>query len=210
MSSIAFDIETGPLSKEEILLAVPNWGDRPFDEGALDARAGYVAAIGTQLDAGPIVIGINATLLPGSPGDWATLGGQDILLHPGEKALLDWFWKQCESEAGWPHRIIGFNSNRFDLPFLIRRSWKHRVAIPKALRKGKYWGDCVFDLREIWGLGDYRAQGSLDTVARHLGVGEKNGNGAHFAELLKTEPQAAIGYLRNDIRMTAGVAGVLL
>jgi hypothetical protein len=43
-----------------------------------------------------------------------------------------------------------------------------------------------------------------------LGVGEKNGNGAHFAELLKTEPQAAIGYLRNDIRMTAGVAGVLL
>jgi hypothetical protein len=42
----------------------------------------------------------------------------------------------------------------FDLPFLFRRSWKHRVSVPFGLRRGRYWGDQLIDLRAAWQLGD--------------------------------------------------------
>jgi hypothetical protein len=59
---------------------------------------------------------------------------------------------------------------------------------------------------EAWKLGDFQASISLDRLAKHLGVGAKNGNGAHFAALLQEDRAAALDYLRNDIAMTVAVA----
>ena len=42
--------------------------------------------------------------------------------------------------------------------------------------------------------------------AKHLGVGEKSGDGKDFARLWATDRAAAEGYLRNDLELTARVA----
>lgn len=105
--------------------------------------------------------------------------------------------------------MVGFNICSFDLPFLIRRSWKHGVPVPFGIRRGRYWGEQVIDLRELWQLGDRQARGSLDAIARHLGVGAKNGDGKEFAALWQRDRPKAEAYLRNDLDMTARVAGAL-
>ena len=53
------------------------------------------------------------------------------------------------------------------------------------------------------------ARGSLDAIAKHLGVGAKNGNGADFAKLWQKDRAKAVEYLRNDVQLTAKVAEVL-
>ena len=124
--------------------------------------------------------------------------------------MLREFWDATRGEMGRTNRMVGFNSNSFDLPFLIRRSWKHRVPVPFGIRRGRYWGDEMIDLRDAWQLGDRLARGSLDVVAKHLGVGAKNGNGADFAKLWQSDRAKAVDYLRNDLELTARVADALL
>ena len=51
--------------------------------------------------------------------------------------------------------------------------------------------------------------GSLDTIAKHLGVGAKNGSGADFAALWQSDRAKAADYLRNDLQLTAQVAEAL-
>ena len=70
---------------------------------------------------------------------------------------------------GRVHQLVGFNIYPFDLPFLFRRSWKHRVEVPFGIRRGRYWADEMVDLRDGWQLGDRQARGSLDSIAKHLG-----------------------------------------
>jgi hypothetical protein len=78
------------------------------------------------------------------------------------------------------------------------------------LRQGRYWNDLVVDLREVWQLGDSRAHGSLASICRHLGLGEKAGNGADFSLLWNTDRQAAIDYCLQDVRLTQAVADILI
>ena len=67
----------------------------------------------------------------------------------------------------------------------------------------------MIDLRDAWQLGDRQARGSLDVIAKHLGVGTKNGNGADFAKLWQTDRKQALAYLKNDLELTARVAEAL-
>jgi uncharacterized protein YprB with RNaseH-like and TPR domain len=105
--------------------------------------------------------------------------------------------------------MVGFNCWAFDLPFLIRRSWKHRIPVPLGIRRGRYWSDQMVDLRDAWQLGDRQARGSLESIARHLGVGAKNGSGAEFAKLWRSDRAKAVEYLRNDLELTACIAETL-
>ena len=135
-----------------------------------------------------------------------------VVLHVGdstEKEILIAFWKLLDSFERKP-QMIGFNTKPFDLPFLIKRSWKHRVTVPYWIRSGRYWNDLVVDLREVWQLGDNRAHGSLNAISRHLGLGEKSGNGAHFSELFQSDRQAALDYCRRDVQLTRQVSDILI
>ena len=136
-------------------------------------------------------------------GEFRVLGSED------EAALLREFWELTRGEMGRTHRMVGFNTHLFDLPFLVRRSWKHRVQVPLGIRRGRYWGETMVDLRDDWQLGDRQARGSLDAIAKHLGVGGKNGEGADFARLWQSDRAKAVAYLRNDVELTARVAEVL-
>lgn len=222
MHTICFDIETGPLPETELAAMVPafdpvevktgNLKDpdkvaakiaeaevnhrREFIErAALDPLTGRVLAIGLL--------------------NWDT-GEFRVIAHEDEAAMLREFWEVCRGEMGRLNEMIGFNSRAFDLPFLIRRSFKHRVPVPFGIRRGRYWGDEMVDLREVWQLGDRQARGSLDSIARHLGVGQKNGcephgpaNGAAFAAVWQSDREKALAYLKNDLELTLKVAEAL-
>jgi hypothetical protein len=133
--------------------------------------------------------------------------------------MLCEFWELTRGEMGRMNPMIGFNIFGFDLPFLFRRSWKHRVPVPFGLRRGRYWSDQLIDLRDAWQLGDRQARGSLDSIAKHLGVGAKcvphgplSGmtiTGADFAGLWNSDRKSAEAYLHNDIELTALVADAL-
>jgi len=212
--TIIFDIETGALPFGELVIPAFNPADvklgntkdpdkiaeriRQAEENhvtdyiknaALDALSGQVLCIGYRLDR-------NEPAILSSDAD-------------GEAAMLRQWWELLDA---WERhtRIIGFNIKAFDLPFLIKRSWKHRVTVPYWIRNGRYWNDLIVDLREVWQLGDNRAHGSLGAISRHLGLGEKTGNGADFANLWKTNRQAAIDYCLQDVKLTQQVADVLM
>ena len=156
---------------------------------ALDALSGQVLCIGYRLERDePAILSSDAD---------------------GEAAMLRQWWELLNTWERQP-RLIGFNIKAFDLPFLIKRSWKHRITPPYWIRNGRYWNDLIVDLREVWQLGDNRAHGSLGAISRHLGLGEKTGNGADFANLWKTNRQAAIDYCLQDVRLTQQVADVLM
>ena len=215
MQTIIFDIETGPLPEVELAVLVPPFDPAEvktgnikdpdkiaaklaeaeanhrrdfFDRAALDPLTGRVVAVG---------------LLYPDSGEFVVLGDDD------EAATLREFWNVCRGQQGRINQLVGFNTHLFDLPFLIRRSWKHRVAVPFGIRRGRYWSDEMVDLRDGWQLGDRMAKGSLDVIAKHLGVGAKNGNGKAFAELWASDRAQAVAYLRNDVQLTAKVAEVL-
>ena len=235
MKTFVFDVETAPLPESELAALVPPFDPAEvrtgnlkdpekiaakiaeaevnhrrdfFEKAALDPLTGRVLAIGL----------LKVTPHPGplpSAEREGTAGSESqphlefqILGHDDEAATLREFWDVCQGEMGRINEMIGFNSHLFDLPFLIRRSWKLRVRVPR-IRRGRYWADEMVDLRDAWQLGDRQARGSLDAIAKHLAVGAKNGSGADFAKLWQSDRALAVAYLRNDLELTAKVADVL-
>lgn len=212
--TIIFDIETGPLPVDQLRIPPFNPADVKLGNiknpdliaekiqkaeeshtadyiknAALDALSGQVLCIGYRFQHDkPAVLSSDAD---------------------GEAVMLIQFWRLLSDLERQP-KLVGFNIKSFDLPFLIKRSWKHRIQVPYWLRHGRYWNDLVIDLREVWQLGDSRAHGSLASICRHLGLGEKAGNGADFSLLWNTDRQAAIDYCLQDIKLTQAVADILI
>jgi len=213
--TIVFDIETGPLSEAELSAALP-----PFDPN--EVKVGNIkdpekiAAKLAEAEANHRRDFVEKAALDAMTGRVLAIGmlylfnGEFVVIeHADEAQLLREFWVRCEHEMGRLNVMVGFNTHQFDLPFLVRRSWRHRVALPWNLRRGRYWSDQMIDLREAWQLGDRQAKGSLDAIAKHLDVGAKNGSGADFARLWQSDRPKAVEYLRNDLQLTAGVAKAL-
>jgi predicted PolB exonuclease-like 3'-5' exonuclease len=193
-TTIVFDIETGPLPFDQISALAPefeapsNYKDPEKIAAAIEAKrdawlaraalsplTGQVLAIGMLID-----------------GEYHALIGE-------ESGVISQFWNVLTGST----TLIGFNSHRFDLPFLVRRSWAHGLVPPRVHDRGYPRST---DLMEVFQQGDRQEFTSLDTVAKFLGVGAKNGSGAHFAELMKFDESAALAYLENDIHLTAKVA----
>ena len=212
--TIIFDIETGPLPASELVIPPFNPADVKLGNikdpdkiaakiqaaeeshaadyirnAALDAISGQVLCIGYRIEHDqPAVLCSDAD---------------------GEAAMLRQWWAALNDFQRQP-KLVGFNIKAFDLPFLIRRSWRHRLTPPYWLRQGRYWNDLIVDLRDVWQLGDSRAHGSLAAISRHLGLGEKAGNGADFSNLWHTDREAAINYCLRDVQLTQQVADILI
>jgi hypothetical protein len=215
MRSIVFDIETGALPEAELEKSLPPFDPSEvktgnmtdprkiaakiadaeakhrrdyFERAALDPLTGRVLAVG---------------LLYPATSEFVVLGDDD------EEEVLKKFWDRTLGEMGRVNQMVGFNTHLFDLPFLIRRSYKHRVEVPFGIRRGRYWGQEMVDLREEWQLGDRQERGSLDSIAKYLGVGQKVGQGEDFALLWQKDREKAIAYLRNDLEVTTRIAEAL-
>lgn len=207
MKSIhVFDIETSALPADKLAAIKPvfqaakNLRDQQkiaediaskeqewIERAALDATTGRVLCIGMDSGAVDIV------------GDGAD-----------EPLILERFWNWLELKLNRSETVVGFCIFNFDLPFLVRRSWSLDVEVPTTLRRGRYWNDLLVDLADVWKLGNYEQRISLDTLAKTLGLGQKNGNGAEFATLWETDRAKALAYLANDLTMTRRCAERLL
>ena len=215
MQTIIFDVETGPLAESELVAMMPAFDPAEVKCGNLKDPAKIAEKL-AEAEANHRRDFFDKAALDPLTGRVVAIGMLDIetdkffiIGHDDEARTLTEFWAATRGEMGRNNPLIGFNIHSFDLPFLIRRSWKHRVTVPFGIRRGRYWSDQVCDLRDCWQLGDRQARGSLDTIARHLGVGAKNGDGKAFAELWQSDRPKAEAYLRNDIELTAKVADAL-
>jgi len=213
MNTIVFDVETAPLPESELAALLPPFDPAEVRTGNLKDPEKISAKI-AEAQANHFRDFIDKAALDPLTGRVLVIGlldqgGVRILDNENEAAVLREFWTVCRGEQGRINQLVGFNTHLFDLPFLIRRSWKHRVPVPFGVRRGRYWGDEMVDVRDAWQLGDRQARGSLDAIAKHLGIGGKTGNGADFAKLWQTDRAKAVEYLRNDLELTAKLADVL-
>lgn len=205
---IIFDIETGCLPEEDVRVlmqefsAPKNYTDpakiranieaqkREWIEGAaLSALTGAVLCIGT--------------LKEGIP---------HMLQHETEAVNLEDFWNIWRDDYGDQLKMVGFACRSFDIPFLVRRSWRHGVGVPKdALHLRFRDGGKLIDLQDEWQLntGDPKKI-SLNTLAKFMGLGSKTGEAKDFHLLWNSDRPKAVAYLENDLRLTAALADKIL
>jgi hypothetical protein len=202
---IVFDIETGSRPETEIAQLCPqfeapaNYKDAAkiaayieekrmewFGRAALSAVTGQVLAIG-------YMVGDNFDHF--ASGDEA----EDIAA----------FWDLITEHGAITSMVVGFNCLSFDVPFLVRRSWKLEVPIPPTLFRGRWISESFVDLMDIWKCGNRDQSISLGDLGKFLGAGDKTGTGKDFARLLETDRAAALAYLENDVRLTARCARFL-
>ncbi len=202
-NAIFWDIETSPLPESDIahllveFKAPSNYKDPDkiaanlaeqkeayLSRAALSPLTGRVAAIGYQAD-----------------------GKFSMCASENEGYTIVDFWNLFEQHENAAKRFIGFNIKRFDLPFLVRRSWKLGIRVPLGVRHGRYWGDQFEDLYEYYQLGDYQSSISLNNLSRYFGLGEKAGSGADFATM---PPEQQREYLKRDLELTQAVAERML
>lgn len=141
--------------------------------------------------------------------------GKSIMDHVsdqrGEAAVITTFWEAYQKHRNASMSIVGHNILGFDLPFLMRRSWALSVDVPDTVKPGRYFDSIFKDTQETWLCGKRWGSepASLDVLDKFFGGEGKNGNGADFAKLFETDLPAALDYLRNDLVMTARVAGCM-
>jgi hypothetical protein len=212
MKNYVFDIETVALPTDQLQAIIPafdpetvktgNYGpekaaekiekvrqeqfNRFMRNAALSALTGQVAMIGIRSEAGDTY----------------------IFSLPDEKTIIAEWLKLFESEIDRGGHWIGFNISNFDLPFLIRRAWFHRLRIPYGIVRGRYITSHFTDLLTLWIGSEHagRFEVSLNDLAKFFAIGIKSANGADFGELLRYKPEGAREYLANDLEITWKVA----
>lgn len=206
-----FDIETGPLPPEELALMVNPFNPEEVKFGNLkdpEKRRLKVEEDRLEHDQKQLE---NAALDP-LTGKVLAIGIIEhdtfqVIGHGDESTILYTFWEHYSLPT---KEHIGFNIYSFDLPFLIRRSWKHGIKVPGYVRQGRYWNrERFIDLRDEWTFGDKFTRGSLDSISRHLGMPPKEGSGKDFALWWKEDRDKAIAYLRDDLMRTQHIDQVI-
>ena len=119
-----------------------------------------------------------------------------IFTQRDEKALLSEFWAYVEAKQF--QRLIGFNSDNFDVPMLIVRSIKHKVEIPCIKDK-------LVDLRKvIIGYTEHR-KGTLDDFKDLLEISffDSRYRNMHMSLLWETEDIPKLReFLLRDVKVT--------
>lgn len=171
--------------RERIILAKAEQQQSFFDNAALHANTGKVAMIGIiQDDKFAAMI---------------TNGEKD------EAKVLNTFWGLAMGAIRLGISVVGFNILEFDLPFLVRRSWKLKVHVPidagDLARRYPAWNPLFLDLMQLWNLGNrYPDKGtsSLNDLAKYFGLPPKLGKGKDFHKMSKEQQ---VAYCEQDLRL---------
>ena len=239
-----WDIETGPRPMEEIecfYLApepLPPWddsmvkyGNAKREELRTEKREAHQRTYQKQLDNQTATLAADkaewlekAALSP-ITGRVLLIGvlvpaGQPLFLYDNNEAfLLDQFWRYLDIPISEKCPIIGHNSNGFDLPFVVRRSWQLGVDVPREVRQGRYWNPLFRDTMEQWNCGT-KGYIKLNTLGLFFGVGQKTEGveGKDYFKLWFGEMPSeqwgtpeeqrvkAIEYNGQDLKLTAAIA----
>lgn len=160
-----------------------------ISKAALNALCGEVVAIGIKTEE-------SETILSGNEAD-----------------ILRQFWELYGTTS---EPFVGWNNNGFDVPFLVRRSWKNGIVVPNVYQ-GRYLDKRFIDLMEMFACGEYGYKLKLDNAARFFGVeGKYQGDctGADFAMMFESDDPVAqakaVEYLKCDLRATYVIAEKML
>ena len=208
-----FDIETGPAPDSELAGVEPefkapgNYKDAEKikaniaeqrekwkDDAALSPVTGRIVSI-AFCDASDI-------------GSFEEFGVAD---NSESQLIEEFFDRYSKSAGGSSYKLAGWNVKDFDLGFIIKRAWFLGIKVPFSLMptgtRKFYWPNNIIDLREIWGLAEYRPSGSLDIVGRAFGLGSKQGHGSRFAKLY-ADPETrykALEYQKSEMSICCGL-----
>lgn len=176
-------------------IAIKEAKDKLREKAPLDARYGQIVAIGYGLRSkdGCCV--------------YSDIDEEAVLLSRFT-AVFDSLESEYQFDMGIP-RLISWNGNKFDLPFIQRRCWATRIDFNRLIFKyGGIANNWYVDAHDVWNCNDRHAYTSLDSVAAALGVTRKleGVTGDQFWQLLKTDPKKAEEYLEHDIKATYEVA----
>lgn len=205
---LIFDIETRPYSVERVreleLLPRLKLGNTKDPEKIKEKEAAHEADAMEKAALDPTISEVCAVGWHRPGLTWVTTVDPVSLT---ERDLIEGIFAEINLTINAMGRICGFNIIGFDLPYLIRRAMILGIPWPTHLRHNNRWDQQhIVDLMEVWQLGDRQSSISLDRLAKALGVGKKSGNGKDFHKLLATDPQAAVAYLENDLKLTAQCA----
>lgn len=203
MKTLVFDVETEALPPEQLAPFFPefqapsNYKDPVKIQDSIDAqriewleKAALSAVTGRVLAIG-------------------MMEGNDVnvLQDEDEAVLITSFWGILGPHLNAGGIAVGFFVRSFDLPILIRRSWRHEIHVPECLWEDswrRYWAKEIIDLADRWACGgrDPRDRVSLDVLSQFLGTGRKSGTGREFGALWRMDRPAALEYLGQDLRLT--------
>jgi hypothetical protein len=181
--------------EESLATGEPAYWQEQQSRAALSAMTGQVLAIG--------------------------YAGERVLLDhisetASEKQLLIRFWNQFNRCRESGRRMVGWNIEGFDLPFLCQRSAILGVTVPEKVFTEAGWTDFTFvDLMKRWSR-PTRTPVKLDTVARACGLQGKPSDesgkaidGSQFARLFFETPEVALDYLKCDLQMVVSIGSRL-
>lgn len=189
-----FDIETAPLSDDQILAIVPKGNAQKLveirDNALLHATTASVCSIGIWL-----------------PGQPEILILEDV--HQTEVDILETFWMLVRQNverfpAGY---FFGWAINSFDIPFLVQRSWIRQVQVPKwILDHDGNQSRRFIDLKRRWRCGNRDMRASLhEACVAMFGVGKHAiVTGMHFHKFLHgtdEEFRQAVEYQKRDVAL---------
>lgn len=174
-----------------------------------DAEAAHWKSIRDRAALSPVTGQVLAIGCYGVDTDKFGIAGVDK--PEDERKVIADFWARFLKCKQANRSLVGFNSNSFDLPFLVKRSWLLGIDVPSTLFSpdGKYLDRICIDLLArwkcgVWGSGD-GVSIKLGALARFFGVGDKTAgvSGADFGRLWREDRETAKAYLVNDLRITA-------
>ena len=112
--------------------------------------------------------------------------------------MLEEFWDYVSTGLYLDKKLVGFNSDAFDVPFLIIRSIKNKVTIPNL--RGR-----LFDVRKLIFRGDRYQKGTLEEFRALLGwpPADSRYKKMHFSLLWDTDNLPNLKqFLLGDVRLT--------
>lgn len=213
----AYDIETGALPDEYLLPIMPKFyapknytkqdkiaaaidekQRKWFRDAALKPETGMVYAIGIKSDKEESIIS----------------NGEVTKTLADERNDLEKFFMFVENHHT-DSMFVGFNTNDFDIPFIVMRAVYHKIKVPPSFYSGGHYGGAGKQFRDLhnetaFGSFDRKKnKRSLRNTSVALGYGDKSDVGKFFSDVWKENRMEADEYLRNDLKITLDLANRL-
>ena len=209
----AYDIETGPLPDEMLLPTMPTFYPAKnlvnpdkiaaaidekqrkwFRDAALRPETGMIYGIGLKSDKEEKIF---------------SDGANEKTLENERKDIEDFFmFVETHHTSA---TFVGWNSNDFDIPFIVMRAVFHKLPIPPSFFLGGNYGSTgkqFKDLHAETAFGSFdrkKNKRSLKMTSIAFGYGGKDDTGKFFSEVWKTNREEADAYLQNDLRITLAI-----
>jgi DNA polymerase elongation subunit (family B) len=180
LKRLFIDVETLPPPEElraSVNPALVSKLERRFGEALCDAGIGCTeeqfrrlalhAEYGRVLSVGMIVEQDGEVVCHGVLGRER----ETLRFHLDEARTLRGFWNQLRGFDEKRDLVVGHNVYEFDLPFLYKRSFIHRVRPSIRLSFARYRSRPIFDTMKEWELWAWRPGIKLEELAEVLRLG---------------------------------------